>query len=166
MKTLELQIHGQNELNRVAVEIAKDLMPQLEPFLLKRVTTDKGLGAKFKEAIKINKIQPNPLPNGFASLHVCHLGESYGKLVLNISVCLNGGSYENHTYYCQYFDQRITLGTVIDNLLTSLDTDQPVHKPIEFDTEMKKIEALKKLEEQVRKLKYSIRIPESVYQNL
>jgi hypothetical protein len=163
MKNYELQVQGRNELKNVAKQEIENLLPQLAAFLGKRIDTQNGLSKKFA----VNKINPKPvaLSGGFAQLHLNYLTVSYGKLELRMSICLNGGKYEDHTYYCQYFERSYDLGKVENFVLIelfSLDQivkDNELDKPIILEDELNKIKRLVLLENELHDLKFSIKIP-------
>lgn len=164
MKNLNLQIHGMNEINRVATEIAKEILPRLTGFIGKKIITNKGLSSKLKE-VKPLDIRPTPLMDGFGSLNYNVL-DYYGEtLVLKTTICLNGGKYKDNTYYCEYFNKTIRIGYFYDESykLKSLVEFIPEPEIINLEVELKKIEMYKIHLELANKIKQEIKLPSHVY---
>src|SRR5699024_8520935 len=103
----EILIKGQNEINAIAKDCIKKIVPLLKNTKEAKVfKVDGSLTKKhehIKEAIPTNK---QGFKVGYFSI------SDYGNITLRIKTCLSGGSYENNTYYCEYFDKDIYLGTV------------------------------------------------------
>lgn len=162
IKKLELQAYGKNELRRIARIEIENVLPQLQKYIGKQINTQSGMSKKFV----ITKLdpKPQPMPGGFASLHVNSISTSYNSLVLKMSICLSGGKYEDKTYYCQYFDQTFYIGEMNVFTLVKVCEFKEVANNGQLDDlivvneEVEKIERFKQLEEEVRKLKYSIKL--------
>lgn len=155
---IKLEIHGKNELNRIAgLEIA-NVLPQLEKYLNTKIETLQGFSKKF--VINFLKPTPQPLDNGFAQNHGAYLTCSYGSLRLHVKLCFNGGKHENKTYYCQYFDRTYHLADIKDNVLTKVENIDKVYsrKVIDFETEKAKLIEIEELTEKLRELKYSLNV--------
>jgi hypothetical protein len=162
MKKYELEVHGKNELKRIALAEIKNILPQLVQYLNKRIDTQTGLSKKF--VINFSKPKPEPLKDGFGMLQCSFLTVNYETLILRLSFCLNGGSYEDRTYYCQYFDRTFEIAKVenfnlteifnIDNIIKSYG----LNDIIDLEEEEKKIAKCKELQEELDKVKYSIKI--------
>lgn len=124
LSALTREIHGQNEINRIAYEIVLDLLPQVAKFIGKRVTTISGLAAKFKDGVLIKKVLPVPvLEDHKFQIRSSYITERCNNLYLNVSICLYGGSYEDNTAYTSYFERTYCLGKVKDNLLESVEPE-------------------------------------------
>lgn len=152
IKQLELQAYGKNELRRIARIEIENVLPQLQKYMSK------------KFIITLLNPKPKPMPGGFASLHVNCICTSYNSLVLKMSICLSGGKYEDKTYYCQYFDQTFYIGEMNEFTLVKVCEFKEVANNGQLDDlivvneEVEKIERFKQLEEEVRKLKNSIKL--------
>lgn len=162
MKANELNVYGKNEIKRVALAEVKNLLPQLMQYLGKRIDTQAGLSKKFI----LNYAKPKPLPigSGFASLQNCYVSVKYETLVLNITLCFNGGKYADNTYYCQYFERSIELGKVENFILTEVFKLENIISfygldyVIDLEEETKKIEQYKALMAEASKIKSTIKI--------
>jgi len=166
--TFKMQIHGQNELNRVSQIMAKQYTAQLPEFLNKKIGTNDGFTKKFTEKVIKPDVKPVPFENGFASLHWGHLEIKWGNLYLMVSVGLHGGKYEDRTYYCQYFEKRIQLGVMDEkdnNILIKVcdvDVDNDFRQ-VDYQETLKKILKVKELLAEAEKVKSGIKIPSEWY---
>lgn len=168
MKTeaIQREIWGKTEIDFAGLEIANDLKAKLQPFLGKKVITLKGLSSKLCE-VNILKSEPKPMQKGhFAKMQNSYITNEYGNLVLKLSICLNGGSYDDNTYYCQYFNKTIELGKLNGDVLESIVEKIEIPKPLNFDDEMEKIKKYKVLAEQAEQAKSAIKLPEHLYRYL
>jgi hypothetical protein len=162
MKKYSIDVHSKNEMKKIAIAEIKNILPQLTQYLGKRIDTQTGLSKKF--VVNLSKNVPEAIENGFAMVQFCYLSVNYGKLMLKISLCFNGGKYEDGTYYCHYYKRDFELGNVNNFLLTSifdLDNivnDYQLNDIINLEEEEQKITKYKQLEEELRQLKYSIKI--------
>jgi hypothetical protein len=162
MKNYELQVHGKNELKRIAAIQIENVLKQLPQYLGKRIDTQSGKSKKF--VVNMLDIKPIALPNGFASLHLNYVSISHSEITLKLSICLSGGKYEDRTYYCQYFDRTFYLGRVENFCLAEVYTleniikDYGLYQIIVLDAELQKIAKLKQLEDEVQKLRHSIQL--------
>ena len=159
MNSSELDVFGKNELNRLALVEINNILPQLEKYIGSKINTLNGFSKKFN--IEHLDLKPNPYNNGFAMLHRCYLTLSYHTLKLEFSICFNGGKYEDHSYYCRYFDKTYYLGESKDNMV--LDSIYPIEniiksETINLDEQKKLIERYKELEKELSDLKYKIKI--------
>jgi hypothetical protein len=164
----KLEIHGKSELNRVAKEVLTDLLPQLQKYVGIKIATQKGFSSKF--VYKINEPKVKPLENGhFASSQNSYLNFTQYDLKLRVKICLNGGKYEDKTYYCQYFDFTYYIGKMEDSKLISLNSldslinDYYLNETIDLDEQNKLIEQYKAMKNQLKTLKDKIKIPFSDY---
>lgn len=167
-KGLILEIHGKNEINRIGKEILTDLLPQLQKYVGIKIDTQKGFSSKFKYKILEPSVKPLEVGH-FASLHNYYLDCGNFDLKLKVKICLNGGKYEDKTYYCQYFDQVFYLGIMENLTLISLESLEKqidyysLNEVINLDNEISKIEEYKTLKKELETLKGSIKIPFSDY---
>jgi hypothetical protein len=129
-KVKELDIYGNNELNRITYEILADIVPTLEKYKgMKLYTADGSLTAK--TPIKI-KTPENGQINGHYRSTSAYINKSGSSLWLNVTICLNGGDYEAKPYptaYTQYFKKEIYLGKLNGQILDET-------KSLEFTTDI------------------------------
>lgn len=163
-----MQIHGQNELNRISRIMAKQYTAQLPEFLNKKIGTNDGFTKKFTETIVKPVVEPIAFKGGFASLHWGHLEIRWGNIYLCVSLCLNGGKYEDKTYYCQYFEKRIQLGVMAENdnniliRVCDVDVDNDFSQ-VDYQETLNKILRHKELLAEAEKVKCTIHIPSEWY---
>jgi len=159
---LEIEIHMQNEFNRVASEVYEHLKEKSQPFIGKKITTLKGLTQKFNDYVRPlpSYYNVNLLPgiHSSAKIHYISLTADSNlyvevKLAFNLK---NGG--------CVYRSNTFFIGKVVDGVLTevfeSLNIDAT---PIDYEAEIMKIEELRRLESQIYTIKTAIRVDESAY---
>lgn len=129
-KVKELDIYGNNELNRITYDILADIVPTLEKYKgMKIYTADGNLTAK--TPIKI-KTPENGKINGHYRSTSAYVNKSGSSLWLNVTICLNGGDYEAKPYstaYTQYFKKEIYLGKLDGQILNEI-------KSLEFTTDI------------------------------
>jgi hypothetical protein len=162
MKKDELEVHGKNELKKVALFEITNILLQLPQYLTKRIDTQAGLSKKF--VVNLSKPKPEPLKDGYGMTTSCYLSISYGELVLHTKICLNGGSYEDRTNYCQYFNRTFVIGKVENFCLTEIYTLDSIVKDygldvlINLEAELLKIARYNELEAELRELRFKIQI--------
>ena len=174
LKTLKLEIHSKNESNRIILLIIANLLPQLVPFLDKKITTLNGFSKKF--VMDFLKPKINLFENeGFGSIVMCRLDVKYNCLYLNLKLCFNGGSYEIQpvTAFTKYIEQSILLGNIINNEvlkdLTNFDELVRVYgieNNIQIEQELANIKIYKMLAEQLAEAKKAINVDAEYYKYL
>jgi hypothetical protein len=167
---VDLYIHGENEVNRVAREIAPVLIGQIIPFIGKKILTINGKTKKFADAIlsvddarKKFNVQP-ATPGGFATLHDYAINKQYnGELNLRISICFSGGKYEDNSYYCHYTEYAVLqIGTMSADTLTGALAISK-YEPLNKESELRKVAEYRVAAELAHSLKKGIRLPEGIY---
>lgn len=145
-KVKELDIYGNNELNRITYDILADIVPTLEKYKgMKIYTADGNLTAK--TPIKI-KTPENGKINGHYRSTSAYVNKSGSSLWLNVTICLNGGDYEAKPYstaYTQYFKKEIYLGKLDGQILNEI-------KSLEYTTDiysLLKILEIKEINEKI-----------------
>lgn len=174
LKSLKLEIHSKNESNRIILLIIANLLPQLAPFLNKKITTLSGFSKKF--VMDFLKPKVNLFENeGFASIVGSYLDVKHNCLYLNLRLCFNGGSYDVQptTAYTKYTEQRILLGNVINNEtlthITNFDDLVRVYgaeNDLDIAKELAAIKVYKMLAEQLAEAKKDIKIDAEYYKYL
>jgi len=95
-------------------------------------------------------------------LHVfcCYIQD--GDLKLRASV--NGGKYEDHTYYCQYIDRTLydAIKTDKSGVFESIRTEKSDYKKYDYQSYASAVENIKALNEQIKALKDKISAEKSV----
>lgn len=174
LKTLKLEIHTKNESNRIILLIIGNLLPQLAPFLGKKITTLSGFSKKF--VMDFLKPELRKFENvGHAKIVGCRLDVNYNCLYLNLRLCFSGGSYDVQpvTAYTKYTEQRILLGNVINNEtlkdLTNFDDLVRVYgaaNDLDMAKELAAIKVYKMLAEQLAEAKKAINVDAEYYKYL
>ncbi len=175
---LELEIHGQNELKKLAKYALIKLIQLLNLYIDKKLFTSKGLTTKAQQDINILELLKDfkltPLTKGFVSLHFNYLTFSYQSLTLKIGICLNGGSYDvtPKTAYCQYFDQTFYIGKMSEKDGTILKEVDSIDKLIanyelnmltSVERELLLIKEWKEAKAQIETIEKKISVPKDTY---
>lgn len=171
MKDLKLEITAKNALNKFCKEMLAKVLPQLPVYVGKKVFLADG--GKAKNFIVDLQGEPDPIAGMFVKTHRCYLTSEYGKMVLKISICLNGGSYEAKpfsTAFTKYIDRDIQLGECKDGqILGTLDTLDNIVKCygfnqiLDFDAELVKIKEYKALLRKAEEAKEKIKVSSDYY---
>lgn len=162
IQTLKDAIFIHNEYKKIATPILEHIKKVCTNFIGKKIDTQKGLSAKFADAIKIDResIKVNPLPGTkWANLHFLHVRNSYNDLSVEISLCFSDGStgctYEKHSYY---------FGKTENGVLLSVNNDCEVYQvTLDFDTELAKIKKFRELEKMAEDARDKILVSRDVY---
>lgn len=174
MNAIELNIKGKNVLRGYCKALVAHILPQLTQHVGKKIFTLSGKAAKF--VIDLDSI-PSPVTDTqgeFIKVTYCYLNSKWGQLVVNVSICINGGSYENRTAYCEYFNREIGLGN-LDNsgqilesvgILENIIKDYGFDEVTDFNAEIEKIKKYKALQAEADKVKNTIKISGELYKYL
>jgi len=114
------EIHYENELLKIHNKLTEKVIPQLQEFMGKKITTLKGLSSKVTDKIHFPDFNVIPLKDGYAKLNYCYLYSYYNSLYIKYSIVFNGGSYDDNTYYCDYRDSILYVGNINDNILDKI----------------------------------------------
>jgi hypothetical protein len=162
---LEIEIHMQNEYNRVASEVYEHLKEKSQSFIGKKITTLKGLTQKFNDYVKpiISNITVSPLPgiHSAAKIHYISLTADtnlYVEIKLAFNLKHGGCVYKSNTFFIGKVDETGVLTEVYEDKSLKINTD-----PIYYEAEIMKIEELRRLENQIHAIKTAIRVDESAY---
>lgn len=172
LRDLALTIHGQYELAQMIELVTLRVSPILKNFIGSKITVANGNPTKkLAEALDLqglrDKFKPLPLTDpGFASFQTLYLSESYNAVFLHFSICLNGGSYDDKTYYCQYFEQRVYIGDTLGDKLDMVKEPILAGKKLSMEGELAKIAKWKELQAIADKAKGEIDLREEVYKYL
>lgn len=165
LKTLRNAVHIRNEFNRIAAPIVEFIKDASRPFIGKKIDTQKGLAAKYAEAIKFDResVDVKPIPGTkWAKLQYANVQNSYGDLRVEISICfsdgVNGCVYESRSYY---------FGKTEGDILKSINEDCKVSDTVlDFDTELAKIKKFRELEKLAEQAEDKILINREAYKYL
>ena len=164
MKNLKLRVHAKNQLNSILIEELKNIIPQLKKYEGQKIVNADGSICK---KTPINYIRKNPVPfeNGFAANHITYLDITKSSVFLKVSICLNGGKYEDKTYYCIYSDEAVFICNLLnENAPTRILEVEEIIKnnnlstDINEEIEASKIQKCRELKEELNKVKNSILI--------
>jgi hypothetical protein len=171
MKNLKLEIHGKNEINRIALNQINHIYPQLQKFVGKKINTLNGKSAKFiidfkKEDANICQLTDND----YASNQGCYFEFGRSAIYLHIRLCFNGGKYDDHTYYCQYFEKTIYLGDMENNELKNLVSLESLIKDLtevlDIILEQAKLNRYHELKQQLEAVRETIKVDSEFYKYL
>ncbi len=174
-KDLKIEIHTNNEFNRVVkIELAH-ILPLLVKFVGKKIFTLKGRAKTFEvEFAHINNKVAIPVEfeKGHAMVYRCFFTNQYNKLTLRYCLCFNGGSYDTKptTAYTKYVERDIELGILDNNekLSALFDFDEIVssygfNRVLNVDEETKAIEDYAKYKVLAEQAKSKIKVSSDIY---
>ena len=164
MTNLKLRVHAKNQLNSVLIEELKNIIPQLKKYEGIKMLNADGRICK-KTPINYLRKEPVPFEGGFASNHITYLDITGGSVWLKVAICLNGGKYEDKTYYCIYCDSSVYICDLLKGNTPSkiLDVEEIIKNnnlstDINEEIEASKIQKCKDLKNELNKIKNSILI--------
>ena len=141
MKTNENKIRDnvfmENELRKVLAAETARLIPVLTKFIGQKILkADNSLCKKVSDALHLEQGEKiSPLKQGdFARVHWLHLDTTAYSLYLKAAVNFNGGSYDDKTYYCEYRDDSVYMGEIVNGALKSV--YEPKITLVDADTEL------------------------------
>lgn len=173
LKSLQLEIHAKNELNRLAILIIKNLLPQLPQYLGKKITIADGFSKKF--IVELFEPFVNNFEGGCAQIVGNRLDYQYDRLEIIIKLCFNGGSYEARpsTAYTKYIEKTFTIGDLenneVLNSIFTLDKIIDTHKltnVFDVETELAAINKYKELTQQLNDARRKIQVDAEYYKYL
>jgi hypothetical protein len=161
--TLEMEVHGLNELNRIMLAELKNIYPQLKRFVGKQIYTQAGdTKANFK--IEFEQAQPKKLN----SKMVCRTQQMYftpatSSLWLKVTITCAVAGIAN------YFSKEFHLGIVENLCLKSLNPMQEIINDYQLDKiisekdEQDKINTYKIFRDKAKEMKALIRVHDEFY---
>lgn len=170
MKNLKLRVHAKNQLNSILIEELKNIVPQLKKYEGQKIVNADGSICK---KTPINYIRKNPVPfeSGSASNHITYLDITKSSIWLKVSICLNGGKYEDKTAYCIYSETTVFVCDLLnENTPTRILEVEEIIKnnnlstDINEEIEASKIQKCKDLKNELDKIKHSILIKVEDYE--
>jgi hypothetical protein len=88
-------------------------------------------------------------PGDHVSTHAFMTLNNY-SLYIDLTICYNGGSYDDRTYYCEYKQFSRYVGNIRDGVLESL-YEQKEQPPIDINAELMQAEKVEALREELKK---------------
>lgn len=126
---LDIQAEGLNVLNQYALELVNHFIPLLQPLVGSKIKlADGSRSNKFSSLVdryeKENIKTDNEGIKKFISFQYW-FDMSY-SLRMHVKICINGGSYDDNSYYCEYIEKSIHLGDIDGQILKCLDTAEKI----------------------------------------
>ena len=146
---IKREVQKENALrNIVNVERAK-LADILRPFMgLKIQKVDYTLVKKIKDFVNFDigcNIEPLTA-GGYASVQIIRLELSQYAIWLHVSLCYNGGSYDDNTHYCEYYKDCFGVADIRDRKLTNICENEPL-PPLDADEQENQFNKCKDLKD-------------------
>jgi hypothetical protein len=164
--TLDIQAEGLNELNTFTLQLISIFTPQLGALIGKKVVLSDGRSKA--KAFNVERVEkPDYTEEQGKRVSYQYWWElSEYSIWLHVKVCVRGGSYEDSTYYCEYFEQALYMGEIKHQELikvsdkAQLITDYKLTEQYTAEGLRQIVTLYKQLKDQVDKTYYLI--PESV----
>ncbi len=160
LENVTREIDAENKLTEYSNRLIDWLNENSQKFIGKKLLNNDGMSKYFKGIFSGMEEPKEPLFGGYFS------GENF-----KLRACINGGSYDNRTYYCQYFDRTVYDVFKFDSNGVCLEiradhVEYPVYtveKYLAANNAVKQAkEDIKKMEEKIRDLKKDF--PYSLYE--
>jgi hypothetical protein len=134
LSSLRISVMGLNELHAYAIAQLTAILPQITSYLGQKIVLSGGeLAAKFKVAkpgqIKEKKTLYFLDNNGYFS-------PSGSSLWIRFRTCINGGSHDDRTAFCEYFDIEVYIGQIEDQELKSVYSLEQIIKGYKLRTDL------------------------------
>ena len=137
--SLTIAVEGINKRNEYAISVLKESLPEMEKLIGQKVLLSGGLkSAKF--TLKNGNIEKQEGGQHESYSHFFDVGEY--SIWLKVKICLNGGSYEDRTAYCNYFEQSYYIGEVKNQILTKVETLEAKIKDYQLTTVINEFDVL------------------------
>jgi len=142
-------VHYENESRKVLNIEAKRISEILKQFEKEQILKKDGsLLKKIKDLIKFQEYKITPITSeGTATINLFLECNTY-SIILNATLCFNGGSYDDKTYYCDYYKGYKYIAE-IGNLSIKRFYDIKEMSQIDITEELKKCEDIKNLKKQI-----------------
>jgi hypothetical protein len=147
---LQICAIGMNELNKYILAHLPGIIASLvkvegQPKLF---LTDGSRSKKLTEAVKTPP-QEQENVNGYFLTAQAYFDPSKYSFWVKFKICINGGSYDNNTAWCEYFEQSIYLCEITEQTITKVKTIDEIVKDYSVDT----IYTSEQLAEQIKSFK-------------
>lgn len=157
ISSLERQVIGLNKINAYTIEALKQLLPQLEPFVGKKVKLASG-GSAAKFTTDLLKV---PYDAALGQSYRTHTKFEYQSLVLFNDITLKTQNYQGGGHGVNYYKREVTLCEINDEgILLDIRPLQDIidrHGLAKIHDHKKVLAArtrVRELEDEVRALKY------------
>jgi hypothetical protein len=151
---LELEVKGQNAINTLACEELHSLIPQLLPYVGKKIQTQSGKSAKF---IYSHVVRTDVFKRCWLALSDC-------SMWLEIDTTVKDKEFASGGHSVEYFKRKIYLGELKDGVLQSVNTnvieDNKLNKVFDAKELRETIKEVKALEERARELRNNSGLPD------
>jgi len=166
-ETIKIKVLGENESNRILNALFPKIQNRLKNLVgIKIIKADNTLIKSLKEEIESiiksereQKIQAFKQED-YANISSLYLSITPYSISLKISLCFNGGSYEDNSYYCIYHENYKYFGEIKDTKLKELYNIE-IKPSLNAEKEISKIkkckEILKNLQAEKEKLPYFLK---------
>lgn len=155
-----IEIH--NEYLRIAKPILEHVKEVSKQFIGKKISTLKGLSAKYAEVISFNRdsIEVKPLTGAkWAKVRSVYVHTNYNSLVVEIKLC-----FDTESNQCIYEDRSYYFGKMEGDILKSIDDDcHVVENVLEYDKELAAIKEFRKLEKLATQAEDKIKVSRDAY---
>lgn len=102
------KLHAMLEVNRIASEIVKSLLPKLESLKGQKILkADGSILAKYAEYLKIDKLPVNGYKGEYALFHYAYLDFSSSSIWLKVSC-----SFKDNEHSCFYESKNVYVGSL------------------------------------------------------
>ncbi len=147
--TLENAIKMDNSLRVIVNTERTKLADILKPYVGKKIQkADCEIIKKIKDCIIWDEHVIETLtPDGYAKAQIYLTSTEY-SVWLNVSICYNGGSYDDNTHYCTYYKDIYCVADVRDRMLTNICENEPL-KPLSAIEQRKQYDKVQDLEKQL-----------------
>lgn len=143
---IKREIHKRKELNKVYnanVDLLNKILKEYHQHKFTKTdgTKLKEIDERLKELIK-PKVEPFKKGHN-ATISYIYVSVGYGSVSLKISLCFNGGSYDDKSYYCEYHEDYFYLGYVDKQILRDI-TEQKKREDLNEDEQINAIRETEK----------------------
>lgn len=160
LENIARAIDAENKLTEYSNQLIDWLNENREKLIGKKLMNTDGKSKYFTSVLVSLPVMINPLFGGYFD------GENY-----KLRACISGGKYENHTYYCQYFDRTVYDVFKFDSngVCLEIRADHVEYKTYTVEKYLAANNAVKQAKEEIKKLEERIRelksdFPYSLYE--
>lgn len=159
---IKLKILGENEINKVISLIIPKIESRLKTLLGVKIQKvnyclKKDVAEEIEQFLKEKReqIKLNPFKKGdYVSISHLYLNPTSYDLSLKISICFNGGKYEDNTYYCSYYSKDYYICSMENCQIKNFYKEKyEESKYIDSEQMIKQIEKCKKLKAELEEEK-------------
>ena len=121
-KTVETITKMENDARVILNHEGKKVKAALEKFVGQKILNNgEVLAKKVKDSVVFDEHKVEPLTEGgFAKVHYMYFSSSAYSMYLHLSLCYNGGNYDDNNHYCLYHEQDLYVGDIKKQILAKL----------------------------------------------